>query len=299
MASKLLLLNEFLPTSALGLGWLADSMKSPTMDAYQLTKPLPTEAVMRIAGQNFEAMASAASSNSFRLSLMRLLSNSNTFKNENDAELKSVAVNRYQLRQPRALFKELVRDEEAREWLNDSIESGRKSYLIVELQTAKDPTISKGQNKGFSTDVDLTVPVSTIATGGIDILGWGEQLDSGVGVGHSGSEELKKSFGLDGEHIFAIGFKKIVWRSLGFRKHVDQAKLDDKITWSVFGEKRGNNDEEVISADLAEELDGNYEGAEDGDGEDEENDDDDEGIAELLENGVEVGDQVYMVADED
>lgn len=173
MAEKLLLLNEFLPTSALGLGWLADSLKSPTMDPYQLTKPLPPDAVMRIAGQNFEALASQASTNSFRLSLTRLLSNTNSFTNGKDAELKSVAVNRYQLRQPRALFRDLVRDEEARAWLNDSIESGRKSYLIVELQTAKDPTLSKGQSKEVSADVDLTVPVSTILTSGADILGLG------------------------------------------------------------------------------------------------------------------------------
>lgn len=173
MAANLLLLSEFLPPSALGLGWLADSIQNPTMDAYQLRKPLATDAVMRITGQNFEALASAASTDSFRLSLTRLLKDSNTFKSANNATLSSLQVERYQLRQPKALFRDLVSDEEARAWLNDSIESGRKIYLVVELQTAKDPSLKKGHSKDNETDVDLTVPVSTIATGGMDILGLG------------------------------------------------------------------------------------------------------------------------------
>ena len=70
----------------------------------------------------------------------------------------------------------------------------------------------------------------------------------------------------------------------------------------MFGEKRGNNEEEVISADLADELDGKYKGDEGDEGEedeDEDEDDDDEEVAELLEKSVAVGDQVYMVAGED
>ncbi|PSN65156.1 hypothetical protein BS50DRAFT_677974 [Corynespora cassiicola Philippines] len=302
MAANLLLLNEFLPASALGLGWLADSLKDPMMDAYQMKKPIPADAVLRMAGQNFESLASSASTNSFRLSLTRLLSNSDSFKSAKDSELKSVQVNRYLLRQPKMLFKQLVKDEEARAWLNETIEAGHKSYLIVELQTAKDPSLSRSESKENAVDVDVTVPVSTIATGGMDILGLGEQLDSGAGVGYSRSEDNKKSFSLEGEHIFAIGFKRIVWRSLGFSKNIDKARLDDKITWSVFGEKRGNNEEEVISADLADELDGKYKGDEGDEGEedeDEDEDDDDEEVAELLEKSVAVGDQVYMVAGED
>jgi len=178
MAGNLLLLNEFLPPSALGLGWLADSIKNPTMDAYQLKTPLSAEAVMRVAGQNFEALASSASTNSFRLSLTRLLSNSNSFKTAKDTQLSSLQVSRLQLRQPKALFRDLVKNEEARAWLNDSIESGRKTYLIVELQTAMDPSLNQGRSKEHSTDVDLTVPVSTIATGGIDVLGLGILLNS-------------------------------------------------------------------------------------------------------------------------
>ncbi|KAF2009744.1 hypothetical protein BU24DRAFT_497305 [Aaosphaeria arxii CBS 175.79] len=302
MAANLLLLNEFLPSSALGLGWLADTLKDPVMDAFQSPKPIPEESVLRTVGQNFEALASSASTNSFRLSLTRLLKNSDSFKNSKDAELKAVEVNRYLLRQPKAVFRELVKDEQARAWLNETIETGHRSYMIVELQTAKDPALGRKQTSESSVDVDLTVPVSTIATGGVDVLGLGAQLDSEVGGGYSRTSDQKKNFSLEGEHIFAIGFKRIVWRSLGFSKNIDKARLDDKITWSVFGEKRGNNEEEVIGADLADELDGKYvpgEGEEVGEDEDEDEEDEDDEVAELLGNSIAVGDQVYMVAGEE
>lgn len=70
----------------------------------------------------------------------------------------------------------------------------------------------------------------------------------------------------------------------------------------MFGEKRGSNDEEVIGADLTDDLDGKYEGGDggddDGDEEDEDEDDEDE-VADLLKNCVAVGGQVYMIAGED
>lgn len=297
-----MLLNELLPSSALGLGWLVESLKNPTMDSCERKGPLPADAVMQVAGQSFDALAATASKNSFRLSLTRLLNNSNESKNENNMKLESIKVNRYQLRQPRSIFKELVSDEKARAWLNESIEQGRKTYLIVELQTAVNAVISKGESKEHSTDVDLTVPVSTIATGGADVLGLGSQLDSSVGGGYSRSHDLKKSFSMEGESIFAIGFKRIVWKSLGFKKDVDRAMLDEKITWSVFGEKRGNNDEEVITADLSDDVMAKNDAEEaDDDLEEDEEDEEDEDemeLSELLMNTVVVDGQDYIMADD-
>lgn len=142
--------------------------------------------------------------------------------------MSSLQVNRYQLRQPKALFRDLVQNEAARRWLNDSIEAGRKTYLVVELQTAMDPSMDRGRSKGVSVDAEVTVPVSTIATGGVDILGLGEQLDSSVGGGYARSEDQKKSFSMEGEQIFAIGFKRVVWKSFGFRYVVNG--LD---TWNL------------------------------------------------------------------
>ena len=66
MASNLLLLKEFLPTSALGLGWLSDQLSDPMMDAFTPTKTLTEEDVLRTVGQNFEGLASSASNNSSR-----------------------------------------------------------------------------------------------------------------------------------------------------------------------------------------------------------------------------------------
>jgi hypothetical protein len=173
MAAEMFLLKEFLPLSALGLGWLADSLKTPTMDAHQLDKLLTDDDMLRSKGQDFEALVASANTNSFRLMLTRLLTNEHSRTNKDEVHLASVQVNRYQLRQPKALFRKLVQEEQARAWLNESIEGGRKSYMIVELQTAFDPSLSQAHDKKHSTDVDLTVPVSTILTGGVDVLGLG------------------------------------------------------------------------------------------------------------------------------
>jgi hypothetical protein len=143
------------------------------MDAHPLKQPLAVDETLQTMGQDFETLVSSARTNSFRLMLTRLLNNDNNWTDSKDVRLASVQVNRYQLRQPKAFFRKLVEDEQARAWLNESIESGRKSYMIVELQTAFDPSLSRNHSKEHSADVDVTVPVSTILTGGVDVFGLG------------------------------------------------------------------------------------------------------------------------------
>ena len=89
-------------------------------------------------------------------------------------------------------------------------------------------------------------------------------------------------------------------------KDLDNARLEDKITWSVFGEKRGSSEEEVIGADLADELDAKYEagvGKEGGDGyggdDEDDEDEEDEELTQLTNNSIESGGQVFMIAQEE
>ena len=98
-------------------------------------------------------------------------------------------------------------------------------------------------------------------------------------------------------------------------KDLDKARLGDKITWSVFGEKRGSSEEEVIGADLADELNAKYkpgvgeEGAngyeeEEEDEDDEENEEneeneEDEELTHLTNNSIECGGQVFMIDQEE
>lgn len=78
--------------------------------------------------------------------------------------------------------------------------------------------------------MDITRSVSTIAGGGVDVLGVGAALNSGGGIGYLGSKGTYKSFMLEGESIFAIGYRKVIWKSWGLnRKEIDKAILDKDI----------------------------------------------------------------------
>lgn len=61
---------------------------------------------------------------------------------------------------------------------------------------------------------DVTVPVSTIATGGADVLGLGNVLDVGVGADYSRSHKDTISFRAKGEKVFAIRYQKISFQTL-------------------------------------------------------------------------------------
>ncbi|KAK8242775.1 CHAT domain-containing protein [Phyllosticta capitalensis] len=256
MATKQFILDEFLPTSALGLGWLVESLENPSMDAFQPKKPLAADAVMRIAGQDFDTLASTARKYPFRLSLTQILSSEASFRNEDNVQLKSAELSHCSLRQPRALFKEMLRDGDARAWMEECVQAARKFYVVVELYTAKDPKLSKGHSKAHTTDVDLSLPIDALALGGADVLGLGDQLDSGPAFYHSKSKDFKKDFALNGSYICAIGFKRIVWNKMTFRKSLDDAKLDDEVTWSFLGGKCGSNDQNLSSVSLDDQVRG-------------------------------------------
>ncbi|KAF2123086.1 hypothetical protein BDV96DRAFT_593540 [Lophiotrema nucula] len=298
MASQMMLLNELIPKDALSLGSLVESIQNPIVDAYINRTTLPPDAVLPIPAKGFEALSTASKSNSFNVALTKLFGIGHDNAASAEASLKSIQVTRYMLKQPKQLFKELCsKNEEARGWLNDGIQAGSKSYLVVEVQTARDAILSHRDTASSSSDLKATVPTSTIATGGADILGLGQALDVEAKAGHKVSSATAKSFSLEGEAIFAVGYKKVLWKSWPLqKKELDKAVLDKEITWTVLGGKRSREGGgEVISVDLTDDLDAKPEA--DGDDEDELDaleDDGDDDIAELIKDGVEVGGQMYI-----
>ncbi|KAF2098107.1 hypothetical protein NA57DRAFT_76902 [Rhizodiscina lignyota] len=300
MASQLLLVEELVPVDALGLGGLVQSLKNPIMDAYSPKPPLPSDAVLLTSVNSFQSRISSTQSKSFRLAVTRLLSAAYNIEHGGDVQLRSINVNRYQLRQPKEVFRRLcLEDETARQWLNAGIQSCNKSFLIVEMHTAKNAAITWTERKSRQHHSDLTVPVSTIATGGMDVLGFGGSLDSGGGVSYSSSNDNQKTLVVEGESIYAIGYKRIVWKSWGLRrKEIDRAMLDNEITWSILGQRRGQEEEEEqISVDLSDDLD-----TEDVAGVKMEADEDDvdavDDVAELSKRKIEVEGSIYLICSE-
>lgn len=308
MAAQMLLLNETIPVEALRLGSLVDSLKSPAMDAFTLHDELPADAVISTQARSFGALFSSAKSPSFKLHLSQMLNIDHVDTKQDSADLNSTSVRHYQLKQPRQVFKQLCQNSAAREWLNDGIQSGRKSYMVVDLQTAEDPSLTQRQEKKHETSLDANVPVSLIATGGMDVLGLGSVLDSGAGGGYSNSTTAQKQAKVEGEAIFAIGFKKIVWKSWGLRrKEVDEASLDADIKWTILGARRSRSDEnedELVSVDLSDDLQAADESGstenKDADlgGDDLEEEDDEDEFASLSKQQVQVGDQTYLMFEE-
>lgn len=297
MASQMMLLNECLPMSALKLGCLVESVQTPAMDAYIPESKLPPESILSITAKSFQGYTAASDSTSFKLALTKLLGASHENDNENEAALKSTKINRYMLKQPKQLFKALcLGDEKARAWLNDGIQANSKSYFVVELQTAQNATILQNSQRRRSTGASLTLPTSTIATAGADILGVGKALDASLDIDRNVSDGSGNKFELEDEMIFAIGYKKILWKSWGFRrKEIDKAVLDTEITWSLLGKQRGREDsEEIVSVDLADDLQARVGGPIEDEYEEEQEGEDEE-LAQLLKNVFIVGDQTFLV----
>ena len=108
-------------------------------------------------------------------------------------------------------------------------------------------TSSQAYAKRVATGMDLTAPISTALTGGVDVFGI---MDPGVGVEKSQVTEECVSFEAPGEMIWAIAYRKIKFRS--FRKNVDTAFLDKAIHWKPMMNQRAKDaaDEEELEVAL-------------------------------------------------
>lgn len=65
MASRMMLLDDFLPTTALGLETLVESLMNPTVDAYKSALPLAEDAVLSMATNSSNVLSSSSKYISF------------------------------------------------------------------------------------------------------------------------------------------------------------------------------------------------------------------------------------------
>jgi hypothetical protein len=250
MKSNFVLLNSLIPIEEIRLGGLVSELLSPQTNAYTDNLPAESKNVYIDENENFGVTLAQSSNDAFRASLTKLLKTMSKVGDEESVQLSSAKSRSLELRQPRKAFTQLCTSPEAREWLEAGVREGAKSYLVIGYRTVLDATFAAKSSSTLQLSADVTVPVSTIATGGADVLGLGAALDVGVGADHSRNHNDTISFRAKGEKVFAIRYQKISFR-LFKQKSMENAYLE-KPRWVMLPENRAaaTGEEEEVELDL-------------------------------------------------
>ncbi|GME56285.1 uncharacterized protein LTHEOB_4188 [Neofusicoccum parvum] len=248
MAPPFLVLPQLLPAHSVPVGSLVCSLLEPHVDILKEERGVEEESGFQATALDLSGFIQKSRSTRFSVALTQLLNVHTEPGSAGGTHLSSKAVKRYELASHRERFAELCTGEKTKTWLEESVKAGEKCYMVVGVMTVLDAKISQIHSERVATGVDLTAPVSTALTGGIDIFGI---MDPGVGVEKSRRTDEGVSFEAPGEMIWAIAYRKIKFQSFK-RKTANTAFLDHAIHWKpLMGQRaKDSGDVEELEVDL-------------------------------------------------
>jgi hypothetical protein len=186
----------------------------------------------------------------FDAQVSRLVAASYQRSSNDDVRISSHEGRIYELKQPKALFQGLCENPEVKEWLQDDIKSGSKSYMIVGYRTFIDASTEARQGSSKEIAGKAQVPLADLASP-VPGVGQAVGLDLGVGGGQGATVKGNAQATFPGERIYAICYRRVKfdfkpWNPAGPR-------LENENQWVMFSETRRQTDEqnaEMVEADL-------------------------------------------------
>lgn len=248
MSPPYLVLPRLLPVDAVPVGSLVCSLLDPHIDVFKPPVEIEDDESFLSTATSLSGFVQESRSRKFSAALTQLLNVHVQPGSGGGTYLSSSAVRRYELDSHRKKFAEICADEEAREWLEEGVKAGEKCYMVVGVMTVLDAKVLQIHNRGTGAGFDVTAPVSTALTGGVDLFGI---LDPGVGAEWTKQKDEGVSFTAPGEMIWGLAYRRVKFRSFK-RKTVDTAFLDQTIHWKPLVGQRAKDasDEEELELEL-------------------------------------------------
>jgi hypothetical protein len=263
MSSRIIFTTAPFHVDDIPLGSFVPDVRYPHQDALP-SKALPSEAFSKRSQKSFSGIMDSDKQKSFRIQLIKLVNFTAKGSNSENFTLRADRGWIYELRQPKALFKELCSTDEVRRWLREGLESSQNSYFVVGLRTFENAVVGKAIKSTKGMDVVGPPPTSL-----------GIRRNTGIDPGEATAENTRtgnaeESFETDGELVYAVEYRNIIMK----KRQPDAPKLDSDNIWRyysdtrvVVGEDRPFEEYEAILGDEDIEIDGPHEPLTDTDGE--------------------------------
>jgi hypothetical protein len=193
----------------------------PDQDIYEPPELKEGEDYYVLSQHNLGKLLEATKDTKYKANVTRILSASFEKSATDTKWLGDCEVRRYQLKDPKKLFKKIIKLEETREWLQDEIRDGAgAAYFMVGYLTAIDATGYERASNSSGTSVDAQVPV-------------GDILTHGVGLVLPLSDQL----------VYAFSFRKVKWKFWA-RNKAASSKLEADNIWKFASDMRGEDDDD-------------------------------------------------------
>ncbi|KAF8243095.1 hypothetical protein K440DRAFT_614263 [Wilcoxina mikolae CBS 423.85] len=250
--------NRFLAKDAVQLGGLVLNAEHPEQDFFSLYPLSPADdSVATIQLETFHDILIQSEGSQFRTFLMKHLSMTFGITDHSVTVVDAAICQTSQLKNSGEFFRDLCKNEKARQWMERAIRRRKDIYLVVGIKTLTDPMVTHSQRRSTNNSADMKIPM--------------RQVPSAIGLGFDFGGSRTNDFGQDsgckgvGEQVYSVQYRKIRFEKFSSRD-VDRTFLEHGNRWRLFVSRRGEEDgyDDILDLELDEgpersDLDNDYE----------------------------------------
>jgi len=254
MPKSILLSQFFLPPSAVSLGRFVISLDDPHQDFHNPTSNASPDFTEKVQTQ-YDSIHHSSKHQNVASQLTTFLSSSFSKRLESSIRVTADEAKTYYLNNASQWFRDAVKSEETRKWIERTIDEGEDIYIVVAYHTLLNAQIAE-QLQGQSTaGGTLAIPVSTaLAASGV-VVPFINAIDPGFGGSRGTMENEQRQFKAPGEQIYAVQYRKVRWTWFSSKK-VDKMTLAKKAWWESYDRSRylDTKTEDSIEVELEDET---------------------------------------------
>ncbi|KAJ5555158.1 hypothetical protein N7461_003628 [Penicillium sp. DV-2018c] len=220
MGISVLLPQIFLPQSAVKLGRLVTNIDEPHRD-YHDPSPSPNQdlSIIEKVETHYDGTETLGGDRNFVSKLTAFLSSSISSRTKASLRVTTNQLKTYYLDNNGQWFRDVVRSEEVRKWIERTIDEGEEIYVVSREQ------------KGW--DGKLAIPITAaLAASGV-VVPVGKLVDPTVAGSSGRAEDQQRQFVAQGEQIIAVQYRKVRFRFFS-SKSVDKATLAKEAIWERY-----------------------------------------------------------------
>ncbi|KAI9765654.1 MAG: hypothetical protein M1840_007211 [Geoglossum simile] len=260
MSPSILLSQFFLPQSAVSLGRFVISLDEPHQDFHDSLRNSGPEVTERVQSQ-YNSIRHSIKHQNAASQLTGFLSSSFSKRLKMSIQITADQAKTYYLNNAGQWFRDAVKSQETREWIERTIDEGEAIYVVVAYHTLINARITAQLGGQSAAGGTLSVPVSTALTASGVVIPFTNAVDPGLGGFHGHIEDEQRQFISPGEQIYAVQYRKVCWKWFSSNK-VDEITLAKKAWWKTYDGVRNlkSEPEDMIKVELEDEiaLEGDY-----------------------------------------
>ena len=111
----------------------------------------------------------------------------------------------YEMNQPKKWFRELCKLKEVQDWLQEGIDDGQDTFMIIGFRTLKDSKLEQRGGATSQTAFNVEAPIGEAISG----TSLGGAANVGMKGKHASKEEQEDSAEMEGERIYALCYRRV------------------------------------------------------------------------------------------